>query len=60
MTININIDRCNMTYDHYMNLPMSMADRRTNFKIAENPHLINTLDRTKKPSFNRKIFIYTF
>ena len=47
MAINIIIDRCNMTYDYYMNLPMSMVERQINFNFAKNPHLINTLDRTK-------------
>ena len=47
MTINLINDRCNLTYDFYMNLPMSMVERQINFNIAKNPHLINTLDRTK-------------
>ena len=54
MTINIIIDRCNLTYDHYMNLAMSMAERRINFNIAKNPHLINTLDPTKNHPLIRK------
>ena len=53
-TINIIIDRCNMTYDHYMNLPMSMAERQINFNIANNPPLINTFDRTKNHPLIRK------
>ena len=33
---------------------MSMAERRKNFNIAKNPHLINTLDRTKNHPLIRK------
>ena len=47
-------DRCNMTYKYYKNLPLSMVERRTNFNIAKNPHLINTLDRTKNHPLIRK------
>ena len=47
-------DRCNMTYKYYMNLPMSKVERRINFNIAKNPHLINTLDRTKNHPLIRK------
>ena len=36
-----------MTYDYYMNLPMSLVERQNIFKFAKSPHLINTLDRTK-------------
>ena len=39
--------RCNMTYKNYMNHPMSMLERRTNFIIARNPQLINCLIRNK-------------
>ena len=53
-TINIIIDRCDMTYDYYMNLPMSMVERQIIFNIAKNPHLINTLDRTKNHPLMRK------
>ena len=54
MNIKIKIDRCNMTYEYYMNLPMSMVERQINFNIAKNPHLINTLDRTKNHPLTRK------
>ena len=43
-----------MTYKYYMNLPMSMVERRINFIIAKHPHLINTLDRTKNHPLIRK------
>ena len=47
-------DRCNMTYDYYMNFPMNMVERQINFNIAKNPHLINTLDRNKNHPLIRK------
>ena len=47
MTINTISDRCNVTYEQYLNQPMSMDERQTSFNIAKNPELINTLDRTK-------------
>ena len=40
-------DRCNMTYEYYMNLPMSMVERRININIAKNPSLKNSFDRNK-------------
>ena len=43
-----------MTYKNYMNLPTRMAERRIIFNIAKNPHLINTLDRTKNRPLIRK------
>ena len=47
-------DRCNMTYEYYMNLPMSMVERRINFIIAKNPELINKFDRNKNHPLIRK------
>ena len=44
-------DRCNMTYEYYMNLPMSMVERRININFAKNPSLINSFDRNKELSF---------
>ena len=41
MTINIVSDRFNMTYEHYINQPMSMCERKINRNNARNPHLIN-------------------
>ena len=46
MVIKIISDRCNMTYEDYINQPMSMCEK-TNMNIAKNPHLINSLDRKK-------------
>ena len=54
MTINIITDRCNMTYEHYINQPMHRCERKINMNIARNPHLINLLDRNKKHPLNRK------
>ena len=47
MTINIFSDRCSMTYEYYINQPMSMCERKINMNVARNPHLINLLDRNK-------------
>ena len=47
MTINIISDRCNMTYKHYMDQPMSTFERKMNMNFAGNPELINGLDRNK-------------
>ena len=46
--------RRNMTYKHFINQPMSMCDRRLNLILAENPHLINSLDRNKNHPLVRK------
>ena len=35
-------DRRDMTYEHYLNQPMSMCERKINMNIARNPHLINS------------------
>ena len=35
-------DRCNMTYKYYMNLPMSMVERRIFINIAKNPSFLNS------------------
>ena len=39
--------KCIMSYKYYINLPMSMLERRINFINAKNPQLINSLDRNK-------------
>ena len=51
-------DRCNMTYENYINQPMSMCERKINMIISKNPPLINSLDRKKSSSY-QKIFSYT-
>ena len=54
MTINIFSDRCNMTYEIYLNQPMHMCERKIKMDIAKNPVLINSLDRNKNHSLTRK------
>ena len=54
MTINTISDRCNMTYEHYMNQPMHMCQRKINMNIARTPHLINSLDRNQNDPLIRK------
>ena len=54
MTIYIIIDRCNITYEINNNNPMPMVERRINFIIVKNPHLIKKLDRTKNHPLIRK------
>ena len=54
MTINSISDRCNMTYENYINQLMTMCERKINFNFAKNPHLINSLDRNKDHPSIRK------
>ena len=54
MTIYINSDRCNITYENYINNPMPMVERRLNMNIARIPHIINSLDRNKNHPLIRK------
>ena len=54
MTINIFSNRCNMTYEHDINQPMSMCERNINITIARNPLLINSIDRNKNHPLIRK------
>ena len=54
MTFNIISDRCNMTYENYINQPMSKCERKINMNIAKNPELINSLDRKKNHTLIRK------
>ena len=53
-TINIISDRCNMTYENYINQPMSMCERKINMNIARNPQMTNLWDRNKNHSRIRK------
>ena len=43
-----------MTYEHNINNPMPMVERRLNMNIAKNPHLINSLNRNKTHLLFRK------
>ena len=54
MTINIISDRCNMTYEHYINQPMSLCETKINMNFARSPYLINPLDRIKNHPLIRK------
>ena len=54
MNINFITDLTNMTYEYYINQPMSMCERKINMNIVRNPHLINSLDRNKKHPLIRK------
>ena len=54
MHISVLFDKCKITYKNYINSPMPLFERRINFNIAKNPHLINTLDRTKNHFSIRK------
>ena len=47
-------DRCNMTYEYYINQPMPALELRLNMIIAKNPESINSLDRTKNHPLIRK------
>ena len=58
LTINIISDRCNMKYDLYINLPMSMCERKINLNTAKNPEWINSLDRNKNHPLIRKYSQY--
>ena len=54
MTMNINGNRCNMTYENYINQPMSMCERKINMNFARNPKVINSLDKNKNHPLIRK------
>ena len=47
MNIQTISNRRDMTYEYYFFQPMSMCEKKINFNIAKNPHLINSLDRNK-------------
>ena len=54
MTIKIISDRCNMTFEHYINQPMHMCERKINLDIAKNPYLIKLSARNKNHPLIRK------
>ena len=47
-------DRCNISYQHYLDQPMHMIERQMNLNIARYPHLINSLDQNKNHPLIRK------
>ena len=60
MAINIISDRCNMTYEYYINQPMSVGERKINMNIARNPRLIKSLDCNKNHPLIRKYLHIAF
>ena len=60
MTINITSDRCNVTYENYINQPMSMCERKINMNSAKKPHLISSLDCIKNPPLIIRYLHITF
>ena len=49
-----------MTYEYYINQPMSMCERKINMNFARNPLLINSLDRNKNHPLFRKFLLTPF
>ena len=60
MTINIISDRCNMTYENYINQPKGMCETEIKMNLVGNPELIKSLDRNKIQPLIRKYFHITF
>ena len=52
--------KMNMTYEHYINQPMSMCERKKNMRNARKPQLMNLLDRNKNHPLIRKYFHIPF
>ena len=46
MKISIVNDKMYMTYDNYFKHPMQAIESKLNMLFAENPHLINSLNRS--------------
>ena len=59
MTIKTINDRCNISYECYINQPMSMCERKINMN-ARNPQMIISLDRNKNHPLIRKYSHITF
>ena len=47
-------DKCNMTYQNYINEPMHAIERQLNIIIAKNPRLTSSFDRNKNHPLIRK------
>ena len=56
MNIETNNIGTNITYEHYINQPMRMCERKMNMNFVRNPQLINSLDHNKN---RQKIFSHT-
>ena len=54
MNINTISCKCNMSYKHYINQPISALERRMKMIIAKNPQLINSLNCNKNHPLIRK------
>ena len=54
MTVLILIDKCNITYESYINNPACMVERSINITISKNPQLINFFGRTKNHPLVRR------
>ena len=46
--------RCNMTYNYYMNSPMSIIERYINMNLSKNPQLIKSLNIKDKHPITRQ------
>ena len=51
-------DRCNMTYENYINQPKSMCERKINMNLANKPQAINLFDRNKNHRLVKKNLVY--
>ena len=45
MNISVIFDKCNITFENYINNPVDMIERRVNINFAKNPELIYFFDR---------------
>ena len=59
MTINTINYKCKITYENFLNNPISMCERMIKSNFAKNPQLINSLDRNKNHPLIKKNFSYT-
>ena len=58
MIINTISDKCNMTYEYYMNQPMIICERTKNLNKTKYPQLINSLGRNKNHTLIGDILTY--
>ena len=54
MAFNTIIDKSNITYENYMNKPMSLCERNKNLNFAKNPQLISSSVRNENHHSIRK------
>ena len=47
MAIDIICDKCNMTYEYYINRPMQAVEMKLNMLIARNPELMKVIGDSK-------------